>query len=153
MIFLPHKSNDIQHLTQEDFMRSKNCCCHLIGPCWGYKGLGLAPFHSLLAASPIRQEKVKYICPWPRKTFWPLDSICTGWDQVEKMIAGKRVKHICPWPKHLSFYYSLMFKTSFVDEEIRATLEKNSKYETVDNVHWTWRVTVFEYTVDKYIWY
>ena len=41
-----------------------------------------------------------------------------------------------------------MFKTSFVDEETRATLERNSKYETVDNVHWTWRVTVFEYIVD-----
>ena len=47
--------------------------------------------------------------------------------------------------KAFIFDHSVLFLTSFVNEETRATLEKNSKYETVDNVDWTQRVTVFEF--------
>ena len=67
--FLPHKSNDIQHLTQEDFMRSKNCCCHLIGPCWGYKRIGPGPFSQLISCFPHQTRESQTYLPLTKVDF------------------------------------------------------------------------------------
>ena len=103
MIFLPHKSNDIQHLTQEDFMRSKNRCCHLIGPCWDYKRIGPGPFSQLISCFPHQTRESQTYLPLTKVDFLTTRQYLYRMRQSWKNDCGKARKTYLPLTKAFIF--------------------------------------------------